>query len=72
MDNELMQIEKTISNLKSKEIVNLLGIGINMAQKYKRFTSLPRLDGAVLMEDTFKIPARSWADIKKYKDSKNV
>jgi len=69
MNKNLVQIKQTISNLETQEIVNLLGIGLNMAQKYKRFTHLPRLDSAILMEDNLGIPARAWVELKNLKDS---
>lgn len=57
-----------IKNIKTMDIANLVGVSRNMAEKYKKFSNYPTLDKAVLIEDTFNIPARIWVDIRKLKE----
>lgn len=68
MNNLLSEWNQKIKNLSSKDLAELVGVEINMAQKYKRFDNLPRLDSAILIEDKFKIPARAWVALKKFKE----
>jgi predicted transcriptional regulator len=66
-----INLEKTlilIKNIRTIEIAKLVGVSRNMAEKYKNSSSLPPLDKAILIEDTFNIPARAWVDIKKFKN----
>ncbi len=72
MKNELMNYINIINDIPSIDLANLVGVQINMVQKYKRFENLPRLDSAILIEETYQIPARVWVDLKKQKDTKNV
>ncbi len=67
MNTKLEDYKKLISNIKTKDIASLVNVDINMAGKYKRFTNLPRLDKAILIEDTFGIPARAWVELRDYK-----
>jgi len=69
METKLINSLTLINNTKTMDIANLVNIKRSMAEKYKNFSSLPPLDKAVLIEDTFKIPTRAWADIKKLKDA---
>jgi len=68
MNNLLSEWKQKIKDLSSKDLAELVGVEINMAQKYKRFDNLPRLDSAILIEDKFEIPARAWVDLKKVKE----
>lgn len=72
MKNELINYINIINDIPSIDLAELVGVKINMAQKYKRFENLPRLDSAILIEETYQIPARVWVDLKKQKDTKNV
>ncbi|MBL0703210.1 MAG: hypothetical protein JJV95_04435 [Sulfurospirillum sp.] len=67
MNTKLEDYKKLISNIKTKDIASLVNVDINMAGKYKRFTNLPRLDKAILIEDTFGIPARAWVKLRDHK-----
>jgi len=58
-----------INNIKTIDLANLVGVGRNMAEKYKNSSNLPPLEKAILIEDTFGIPARSWVDLKKQKEN---
>ena len=58
-----------IKNIKTIDIANLVGVSRNMAEKYKKFSNYPTLDKAVLIEDKFNIPARTWVDIRKFKEN---
>ena len=53
-----------IKNIKTIDIAKLVGVSRNMAEKYKKFSNYPTLDKAVLIEDEFNIPARTWVDIR--------
>jgi transcriptional regulator with XRE-family HTH domain len=68
MNKKLIDYVELISKIKTEDIADLVLVDINMVQKYKRFTNLPRLDKAILIEDTFNIPARAWVELKKYKE----
>ena len=58
-----------IKNIKTIDIANLVRVSRNMAEKYKKFSNYPTLDKAVLIEDKFNIPARTWVDIRKFKEN---
>ena len=70
--NEIETNKKLISETKSQDIANLISVSINMVDKYKRFTHLPRLDKAIKIEDELGIPARAWVELKKYKEDNNA
>ncbi len=69
--NDLKQriIEQEQSEERYKELAEIAGIKVNMAQKYKRFDNYPAIEKAVLLEDAFGIPTRVWVDLKKFKDA---
>jgi transcriptional regulator with XRE-family HTH domain len=63
---------KDIQNIKSippLELAKIANVSRDMAQKYKKGHSLPRLDKAFLIEDELGIPARHWAELKKLKEN---
>lgn len=67
-DYETAMIKKIVS-LPPQSIAQTLKISENMAQKYKSGKSLPSLEGAVVLEETFAIPAKFWV---KYKQLKQI
>lgn len=60
--------KKQMKTIKAVDIAKLVGVSRNMAEKYKAFSSYPPLDKAVLIEDTFNIPARFWVDVRKQEE----
>jgi len=65
METNINDFLNSINNIRTIELANLVGVSRNMAEKYKNFSSYPPLDKAVLIEDTFGVPARAWVDIRK-------
>ncbi len=65
MNNEHFE---EIKKLSPSMLVKLLGSERDVIQKYKASKILPPLDKAVLIEDTFNIPARTWVDLKKHRE----
>ena len=61
---------KKIKDTHGNTFAEVAGITRDMAQKYKSFSSYPRLDKAIKIEDELDIPARAWVDIRKYKENK--
>jgi len=68
MKTNLDNFLTSINSIRTIELANLVGVSRNMAEKYKNFKSYPPLDKAVMIEDTFKIPARAWVDLRKMKN----
>ena len=58
-----------IKSISQIELAKIAGVSPSMAYRYKNGLNLPRLDKAFLIEDTFGIPARTWIDLKKIKDT---
>lgn len=54
-----------ISRLRTDEIIEVVGVTIDQARKYKSGYSLPSLKGAVLIEEAFSIPAGFWVKYQK-------
>jgi len=68
MLNDIDNFTEKLKDIKAVDIAKLVGVSRNMAEKYKAFSSYPRLDKAVLIEDTFNIPARFWVDVRKQRE----
>ncbi len=50
--------------LSASKIAEIANVTVNMAQKYKSGSNLPRLDKAIKLEDELKIPVRYWIELK--------
>ena len=59
---------KLIKEIPPLELAKIANVSRDMAQKYKSGYTTPPLDKAILIEDTFKIPARAWVDLRKMKN----
>jgi predicted transcriptional regulator len=68
MKESINNFLETIQNIRTIELANAVGVSRNMAEKYKKFSSYPPLDKAVIIEDKFGIPPRIWVDIRKSKE----
>jgi transcriptional regulator with XRE-family HTH domain len=69
LKDDFNYFSEQIKNIKTIDIAKLVGVSRNMAEKYKKFSNYPTLDKAVLIEDEFNIPARTWVDIRKFKEN---
>lgn len=58
---------KKIKNISPLELAQVAQVTRDMAQKYKSGYSVPTLKKAVLLEDTFGIPARMWVQVQEQK-----
>jgi transcriptional regulator with XRE-family HTH domain len=68
MEKDIEKFLKEIKNIRTIKLAEAVGVSRNMAEKYKNFSNYPSLDKAILIEDSFGIPARAWVDIRKYKE----
>ena len=64
-EDEIQQFKQQIKDTHANTFAEIAQVSRDMAQKYKNFSSYPRLDKAVRIEDKIGIPARAWVDIRK-------
>jgi predicted transcriptional regulator len=62
--DEIKKFKQQIKDTHANTFAEIAQVSRDMAQKYKNFSSYPRLDKAVKIEDKIGIPARAWVDIR--------